>query len=275
MEWPRYAAIVAEYDSLLSYAKEASASLIGLTPPTSHQGYGEQIFVKLLAHCITLRQLSPDPERANPKELWDLASVSAIARSIIETHDALMYVALGAITLEERQFRILLWELHDSNRRAKMLEAIGSTDPRYLDIVANDQQLHERVLAHQFFARLSKSVQGKVRDRDPPPFHLTQRERCSAYRINFDYYNAVTMQLSQYVHTLPYSVHQLFAFKAGSPEGLHLMSLPIQYTLAFLSRSIQGLVELFPDHIPAPKPAVQRLIAVWSAFVERGAKSAV
>lgn len=275
MEWSRYSTLVTEYDAIFSSAKTLSDGLKGLVPTTPHQGYAEQIFVKLLAHSITLRQLSPDPERKKSGELWDLASVSAIARSIVETYDALAYIALGEASLEERQFRILLWELHDANRRCKMLEAIGSSDPRYFDIVAKDQKLHERVVAHALFAQLNKSLQKKVQDREPPSYHLSQRERCLAYRINYDYYNAVTMQLSQYVHTLPFAIHQLFNFKASSPEALHLMSLPMQYSVAFLCRAIEGMRLLFPEMTSRSAPFVEQSIAVWSGVVERGVKSVV
>lgn len=273
MDWKRYTSVVAEYDAILSYAKEVSAALVGIVPSEQYRQYAEQIFVKMLAHCITLRLIAPDPARRTPAELWDLASLSAIARSIVETYDAMAYVALGEVEPDEREFRLLLWELHGASRRAKMLESIGSTDPRYLEILATGTSLRERAIALPFFARTSKTVQKKVEDGDPPPFHLSQRERCVAYRVNFDYYNAATMQSSQYVHTLPLSIHQLFEFKAGTPEALHMMSLPLQHTLAFLSREIEGIRSLFPEVDTAPSASVDTSIKVWSGVLERGVKS--
>lgn len=275
MDWKRYASIVAEYDAVLSYARDTSAALVGIVPSERYKQYAEQILVKMLAHCITLRLLSPDPARLAPGELWDLASESAIARAIVETYDAMAYVALGEIEPEEREFRLLLWELHDASRRSKMLESIGSTDPRYFEIRASSRSLCERVVAHPFFARTSESVQQKVKRGDPPPFHLSHRERCAAYSVNFDYYNATTMQLSQYVHTFPFSIHQLFEFKAGTPEALRMMSLPLQYALAFLSREIEGIRSLFPNVGTAPALSVDTSIKFWSGVLEHGIKSAV
>jgi hypothetical protein len=274
MEWSKYRALLGEYDEVLATAKASSASLVGARPSAQFEGYAEQIFVKLLAHCITLRHLSPHPER-KPGELWDLASVSVIARSIIEAYDALAYVALGELSTEEREFRILLWELHDTNRRCKMLEAIGSSDPQYFEIALRDQKLHERVMGHALFARLGKTVQKKIEAREPPHYSISQRERCLASRVNYDYYNAATMQLSQYVHTLPFAIHQLFAFKASSPEALHLMSLPVQYALSFLCRAIEGLRQVFPTISVRSPPPVERAIAVWSGVVERGVRNGV
>jgi hypothetical protein len=64
----------------------------------------------------------------------------------------------------------------------------------------------------------------RLRRSDPPDFHLSRRQRCELSGVNADWHKAVTMQLSQHVHTLPYSVHQLLHFQAGSPEALRLMA---------------------------------------------------
>ena len=75
------------------------------------------------------------------------------------------------------------------------------------------------------------------------------------------------MQLSQYVHTLPFAIHQLFNFKASSPEALHLMSLPMQYSVAFLCRAIEGMRLLFSEMTSRSAPSVEQSIAVWSGVV--------
>lgn len=272
MDWDRYASVVSEYDRLTAYAQQVSMATVGIVLPEPHQRYGEMIFVKLLAHCITLRYLAPDPTRRNPQELWDIGSASAVARSIVEAYDAMAYIALGAVDMEERSFRILLWELHDVSRRIKILSAIGSSNPQYIDLLSKGETLKSRLKEHSHFARSSSSLPKKVNDGDPPPYYLSQRERCIAHSIDFDYYNAVTMKLSQYVHTLPFSVHQLMSFKAGSPEALHLMSLPLQYSLVFLSRAVEGMAALFPEIVPPPTKEVETSILVWSAIATRGVK---
>ncbi len=272
MDWARYKAIVAEYDAMGAYATRVSDALIGLTPSEPHRLYAEKIFVKLLAHCISLRQLSPDPERRIQQELWDLSSTSVIARSIIEAFDALMYISLHEVEPIEREFRLLLWELHDSDRRRKMLDNVGSNDPRFSDVAASNERLHEQVVRHDHFSQLSRHFQKRIQDRDPPAFYNSQRDRCAASHIDFDYYNATTMQLSQYVHTLPFAIHQLFKFRAGQPDELRMMSLPLQFTLPFLARTIEGIRSLFPRPDLSPSTDVEISMAVWSAVAKRGVK---
>lgn len=271
-EWKKYASTVRDYDAVLEHAKAVSASLVGLTPSSSHIGYGEQIFVKLLAHCVTLRQLAPDPNRRNPKELWDLPSMSAIARCAIEAHDAFVYITLGDMTPEEREFRIRLWKLHDQSRRAKMLEGIGSQDPRNEEIRKTAERLQQEVKESPFYKSLESGVKRKLTDSDPPPYYLSQRERCTRYGVNFDYYNAITMQLSQYVHTLPFAIHQLFNFKAGNTDEIGLMSMPLQYVIPFLSRVADEMRLLFPGHAPTPPSRTAKTMALWRHIYANGVK---
>lgn len=273
MDWNRYGRIVGEYDAMLEYATTTSSKLIGLVPSEVSHGYAEQIFVKLLAHATTLRQLAPDPERRKPKELWDLSSACTIARAVIEAYDAMAYIVLGTDDQVERTYRILLWELHDYDRRVKMLESIGSTSPDYIKTVSDAEGVRKKIKISAHHSNVSPGIKKKMDERDAPAFLLGRKERCIAANINFDYYNTVTMHLSQYVHTLPFAVHQLFSFKAGGSSELHLMSLPLQYTLTFLAQAIQCIRKIFGAVVPEPSPDMANTLIVRAGIVERGMRN--
>ena len=268
--WDKYRGSVRQFDAVLEYAKAVSSSLVGLTTPSSNASYGEQIFVTILGQCITLRRLAPDPTRRTSDELWDLPSMCAVSRCVIEAHDSFLYIAGDAVPLSERDFRVSLWEFHDKTRRLKMLEAIGSKNPE-VDTIRNAcPPLMKRITDDPMFQSTRRDIQRKVLDGDPPAFHLSQRERCECDGINFDYYNTVTMQLSQYVHTLPFALHQLFSFRAGSVEALPLMSLPLEYVLPFLSRVTTEMHTLFPTHIREAPARTARTMAVWNTIYRNG-----
>lgn len=268
--WDRYADEIREFDLVLAHARAVSDSLVGTSVPSPHASYGEQIFVKLLSHCICLRRLLPDPGQRATGELWDVSSLSAIARCVIEAHDAFEYVAGHAASDAERELRLLLWELHDKTRRARMLEAIGSVDPRTDDIRADAARLKGELESHALYETLRKDDRKKIAAGDPPAYHLSQRERCIASGINHEYYNAVTMQLSQHVHSLPFSIHQLFAFKAGSQAALHLMSMPARFALPFLARVTEGMAALLPGKTPPPPKEVAKSMAIWRGILKKG-----
>lgn len=272
-EWAKYKACTRDYDSVLEYARAISASLVGHKPEDAFLGYAEQIFVKLIVHGLTLRALAPDPQRRRPDELWDLGSMSAVARCLIEACDALLYISDRQPSDEERDFRLQLWHLHDKTRRRKMLDAIGSVHVQADAIRTQAVSMSSALATHSYFNKCSKGLRKSVSDGDPPVYINSQRDRCNAAGLNYDYFNAATMQLSQYVHTLPFSVHQLFAFKAGDADALHLMKLPIEYALSFISCTALEMQALFPKLAPVPPSRVRTKMETWRGVAQRGVKN--
>lgn len=265
--WGDYRAKLREFDAVLEHGRAASAALAGLDLDAPHLSYGGQIFVKLLGHCASLRQLAPDPGQQQPRELWDLSSMSAVARCVIDAHDAFEYIAAQPVTASERGFRIRLWELHDATRRLKMLAAIGSADPAAAGIRADAARLQLALETHEYLASLAPVPQAELRLRlrrsDPPDFHLGRRQRCEMSGVDPDWHHALTLQLSQHAQTLPFSVHQLFQSRAGSPQALRLMALPLVFALPFLARAIHGMDLLLPGRIPKPPSRTARTMQLW------------
>lgn len=270
--WHKYQASVRQFDAVLEDAKAVSSALVGQATPSANAGYGEQIFVTMLAHAITIRRLTPNPNRHQPDELWDLPSMCAIARCAIEAHDAFLYIAANSVPEAERDSRISLWRFHDNTRRLKILESIGSKKPEVQSIREQCLYLKTEVTNHPLFRTTRRDVQRKILEGDPPAFHLSQRDRCDDSGINFDYYNTVTMQLSQYVHTLPFALHQLFSFRAGSEDTLPLMSLPLEHVLPFLGRITYEMRILFPIRTPDAPARTAKTMAIWKTIYQRGVK---
>lgn len=271
--WADYRSKVREFDAVLEYAKAVSQSLIGATPPSRHAGYGAQIFFKLLSHSIVLRRLAADPNSREAAELWEVPSLSAVARCVVEAHDAFEYVAGHDVGEPEREFRLLLWELHDKARRLKMLGDIGSRDPLITGFRADTQRLQADLGSHAFLATLPAELQAELRRRlargDPPAFHLSQRQRCALSGVDADWHNVVTMQLSQYAHTLPFPMQQLAQLKADTPDGLRLMALPLLFTMSFLTRVTEKMTSLMPGRLPQPPSRTARTMAAWRALAEQ------
>lgn len=267
----RYQQVAREFEAVLEHAKSVSNSLVGLTPNERSLSYAEQIFVKVLAHCVSLRRLMPEPAPGAPAELWDVSSLSAVARCAIEAHDAFFYVVCVTGTAE-REFRLRAWEFHDQTRRLRMLEAIGSMAPQTDQIRLKAEQLLVGLQACAQFGELHPAQRKKILDGDPPAYLQSQKYRCAAIGVDFDYYNAVTMQLSQHVHTLPFATHQLFQFRAGDKDALHLMSLPPQFVLPFLSRVTLHMAEIFPGRTATPPSRTLKTMQVWRSIAAKGLK---
>jgi hypothetical protein len=271
--WNKYRGSVRQFDAVLEHAKAVSSSLVGRQPPNANASYGEQVFVAILTHCVTLRRLAPDSNRQIPNELWDLPSMCAIARCAIEAHDSFLYIAGTAVPSKERDFRISLWEFHDKTRRLKMLESLGSKNPEIDKIRGECPPLLQKIKTHPTFQTIAPAVQRRVMEGNPPAFHLSQKERCQSDGFDFDYHHTVTMQLSQYVHTFPFALHQLFSFRAGSNDALHLMSLPLEFVLPFLGRVTNEMRAILQQETPDPPARTARTMAIWDAIYRRGVKN--
>lgn len=272
--WGDYRTKLREFDAVLEHGRAVAAALAGLTLAEPHSSYGEQIFLKLLAHCVTLRRLVPDPDRQQPRELCDLSSMSAVARCVIEAHDAFEYIAGHPVTASERGFRIRLWELHDAMRRLKMLAVIGSTDPAVNGIRADAARLQLALEAHDYLSALPPVPQAELRLRlrrsDPPDFHLTRRQRCALSGVDAGWHKAAMLELSQQVLTLPFSVHQMRQFDAGTPEALRAVAMPLVLTLPFLARATLAVDLLAPGRLPKPPSRTARTMAAWRQLAAQG-----
>jgi hypothetical protein len=270
----RYAEVLGEFETMLRLGTELSNRLVGTMPTEKHLSYADSIYTKLLCHAVSLHKLSPQIENKPEHELWDVPSACAIARCIIEAHDVLGYVVFSEASPEERDFRLLIWRLHDQQRRSKMLNSIESQDPRAEEIHTRARALSDETLNHPWFSRVAKHLQNKIKSGDAPSFLLSQRELNKANSVNQEYHTSATMWLSQYVHTFPMSVHQLSEFRAGTAEALHISSMPIQYTLGFLAATITKMAETFPVVNMELTELDSALFSRWRSVVEYGVTTA-
>ena len=273
MDNSRYKSICSELDLLLDWGVKLSRALANKEAPLDRDFYGDRVFSKLLCHAITLRRIIPTgltPEQEGHTELWDISSACAITRSLIECFDALFYISIEELAEPERQFRVLLWDLHSEERRLKKLELIQSKSPEVIDIKNRVAELRKKVIEHNNYNILDNGAKKKIEKGESPAFYLSHSERNKRAKINHNYYNACIMFLSAYVHTFPFSINQLMQFKAGDNESLRLMSLPVQYSIGFLAKSINGMHVIFGSRIPSKPQEVSNLCEIWSGILEQG-----
>jgi hypothetical protein len=269
-EFQRYFDNLDNFNELLSHSEILVNSLVGVTPNSVYDLYGERIFVKLLCHGITLKKISPSSELNQGSELWDISSSYAVARALIETFGALSYIALANVDDEEKDFRLLFWKLHAEARRLDMLTKIGSKDPSVESTRKEVENLKAKTLAHRSITVCSQQVKSNVENGKYQPYHLTQRQRNVEAGVNHDYHDAVTMHLSSHVHTHPFSVQQILEFKAGSNECVGLMGIAIQYSSAYLAKAIEGMRLVFSESVPVLEEKTENTLVQWLAVATNG-----
>lgn len=269
MDATKYKEIEKELDSLINIGVKVSNNLAGTKVRHRSESYADIIFTKLLSHAISLKKLSPSP-KSSRSELWDYPSACSVARCIIEAYDVLEYIALSKISEVEKDFRILVWKLHDYHRRYSMLEAIKSNMPQVESIREDSDELQTEVVLHRCFLRTKKDYQKRIRNGNAPSFLCSHKELNEKNGINHEYYTIVTMMLSQYVHTLPIAIHQLQYFKAGTSDAIHMSAMPIQYSLPFVARAISRMIEVFPGGSTNVGTEDIYQLKFWNLIAEKG-----
>lgn len=268
--WGDYRTKVREFDAVMEHAKAVASALVGQAAPAAHIRYGEQIFMTLLTHCISLRSLAGDSNQRMPGDLWGVPPMCAVARCVVEAHDAFEYVAGHDMGAPERTFRLLLWRLHDESRCLKM--SGDADDARTRALRADVGRLQAELEGHEFLGTLAPELQAELRRRlargEPPAFHLGQRQRCALSGVDADWHQAVTAQLAQYVHTLPSTVRQLSSLKVETPEALRVVAMPLLFALPFLVRVTQAVVKPMQGKVPEPPSRTARTMALWRSMAE-------
>lgn len=264
----RYRKVLSEYDVLIAHAVAISQRLTGRRIDGQHIPYVDTIFTKLICHGISLRRLSPPADVERTGEMWDLPSACAVGRALIETYDAMGYIGTLDISPSEREFRVLMWELHDKKRRLAMLQRVQSADPQVEDIRAKGDALATQIASHPFYSGLSESAKHRVARGEA--CHLTHRELNAANGIDHSYYESATMFLSQYVHSLPLSLHQLMHLRAGEPEAIQLSSMPLQYAMPFIAKAIATMTTIWPNCEPTRSEQLHLLLQLWLAIAANG-----
>lgn len=264
-----YKRVMGHLDALIAFSIALDLRFNGEVALGSSQQYAVPIFVKQTCHAISLRKLLPDQFEGTDAELWDFGSTCALARCVIDAYDALAYFALDQVTEQERNFRELLSELHDQERRDKVLALVGSTQPEAVAIRLNVAALRARVQSHHFFPSLLRDQQTKIAKGDAPQYYLSQKERNQAGGIDHRHYLSATIYLSQFVHTTPMAINQWRHLRAGAPETVRAMTLPMQHALPYFSKGVHAIMKMFPADDPVPE-LVAEVFDFWLPVAERG-----
>ncbi|MCQ8120020.1 hypothetical protein, partial [Methylomonas rosea] len=133
--------------------------------------------------------------------------------------------------------------------------------------------LRRQILESPAAGTLHPSARSRIVQGKSPDFLLPIKERCARAGISYKYHLGAKMFLSAYVHTHPIALHQLTNFKAGDPNSLTLLSVPIRYAMAFLAKSLELMRTLFGEVLPLPDEPSKTAIIVWAGIAAEGVSS--
>lgn len=235
--------------------------------------YASYIFTKICVTTIAVLKLLPKSAYyvvTNNIEIWDISSVCTLARSLIDTYNIFHYLIIEEVDEDELKFRFALWKLHSKCERLKMLELIKSTSHELNKLKEDIKLLKKELMGTKFYQRLDFQKCKKLKDfrLGKKSIFLTNSQICKKAGISPDYYNAAYKYLSNYVHTYPFSISQIAAFKAGDTKSLALLEGAINYCTGYLCLAIRDFVKVFPDQLSNLASDIIKIIKNWEYILK-------
>lgn len=262
----RYAIAHAHLALLFDYGKWMLNSQAG-RDAEERELWTDRILSKLVINAITLHSIAPNPVPA-AGELWDVPSMYALARALIETHDAFAYICIQSASDEVSAFRLQIWKQHADEQRLRLatLREQGESEVEQLKELADRGRA--ALVTHPLFETLYKSDKEKIKKRNAPMYVLPVRERNEAAGIDPERYQAAMTELSSYLHSHPSALHRLWSFMAASDEAMEMAAVALEYAASFLARSIVMARPLFAVLVPQASNETEEVLDHWAGWME-------
>ena len=248
MDDKEYRESIIKLENLCQMAISLSNATFGRSVPSWREQIGSIIFGKICLTSIAILKLLPQSKFYTPTNstiIWDVSSVCALSRALIDNFNVFHYLIIDQIDEKELEFRYTLWKLHSESERLRMLELIKSKSP--MDAIKkNIDDLKAEVKGNSFYQSLSEKQKVKYLSGKEGIF-LKGGQISERAGINPDYYKAAFKYLSNYTHTYAFSISQIALFRAGDSGTLSVLNAVLGYCTVYLSFAINCYTKIFPD----------------------------
>ena len=253
-----------EFEAVVALAADLGVANSGHAVTDGRLEDASHIFVNITLHAMSVLRLAPTgvrPTESGATEIWDLGSISAVVRCLVDAYFVLFYIAVDQMSDEERESRKLLWKYHAQRTTLTLLKEINTTAQDLPQLEDEVKRRKAELLRNCVYEKLAPKLQEKARD-GKLAAHVTNSELAKRGGMSPSFYKTVFRDLSDQVHTYPRSVQELKAFEGG-PETLKRIDIVLRYCTAFLSFAIRDYRKLFP-HISIPGTAdADKIVNDW------------
>lgn len=220
---------------------------------------------------FSIRQLlNPESVIGNPKLAHpDFASISVLARSVMEAFLTLQNLALTARPQEEVDLRLLWWDWHRVNEQVRARDNIGSTNPFLVSRNQEKSELRAKISAyamrHKIPAELER--QFSAGKRPTRPLFEKWREIASEAGIDGCHFDAQYQMLSAVAHSDPLIIEMLQRHDPKAPRILHSLKASVENASVYLGLMTDGVASLNPASAVALDSRFRGFISLWRAVL--------
>jgi hypothetical protein len=248
------------FKSIVRYADELLRSVQGEPAPTESMIWTEEIFTSLVVGCKSLCKLLPESSSPDEGEPWDLMSIAAVSRCIVDAHDVFLYACDSKNPDCLNRFHLDFLKLHAEKRRLRLGKLMRSPDTTHIKSRIND--LMESIKASKAFQRIPEKQRKNIENPDGvhEPIHLDRVERFKDYGLDKDFYDTGYTILSQFVHSHPLAIKHSLGLQAGSDKAYSHLEFILFFTTPFICRVVWQFREVVACPTPSPSINLDKLI---------------
>lgn len=241
-----YTEIHNDFSSVLEICKQSSRKFMGIRAPTSAHFFASVLFTKLCVCSVSIYKLSPEPNMIEENEHWDFASVASLTRNIVECYLVFHYLCIEQCSIDERDARLHLMNLHDHISRTKIF---GNEDDKKSDIEVKTD-LMENLKNNAWFQRLNEKrkvhyLKGNT------AFFNTNAEIVEASGYDVSEFKSMYRFLSNYTHSFPMGFYRLAEHDSGrgykSEIEVLYTSICLQWVTHYLTNAESEFVHLWEN----------------------------
>ncbi len=213
-------------------------------------GYSTHVFARICSHAVSTICAAPQSRWAHREfEHWDLSTIAAYSRSILEGYILFRYLADAPFDLEIQRTYVNVMHLYDCKKRISILpRMLSEGDLEWLK--AQEFELINRLNGIEYFKSLDASVRAGILRGER--LHIPSRhDLILAAGLKKDEFDFFYNYLSQYAHVFSFTFYRIepdgrgTGLKNAFDQGA--LTMVLEFGAGIISAATDRMVEMFPD----------------------------
>lgn len=236
---------ISNFETLSHIAYELSLQFQGVQTTDIRKGISTHYLAKMVSSCISLLRLYPGSTMLDKNEPLDYPSIASLMRNILELSNNHWYLCFQSVNDEELNFRLKLYDYHDTSSLLSIYENIFSKDEFYNELEEKAKELKIQVENSSVYIQFDNEKKKKI-IKGYKAYDLSQFEIAKKREIDIKQFRGFYELFSIHTHSSPSSI------KFMKTENLYFDKQEISESFAdlsliYVSRFLGEFIKLIGD----------------------------
>ncbi len=245
----KYKAARKAFAACVVRAETVSRGAANVESETNQHFWASVLFTRLVVTAKTIQMLSPE---LHLDAHWDFSAVASITRNLAECYLFFYFLCIDNVSLDEKNARIILLNLHDNASRKKLFDETRVQEDD-AETVALKAAVHDNLVrkfnANAYLSSLPKKQKRELIKGEKTPFIQDKViERTTIDKGNFRF---LYRFFSQHTHSGPVAFYRMAEHGRGRGFQSHLdtvyMVLALEFARDLIERATVEMLSLFPN----------------------------